>query len=51
MVVKPLQRFGGEGAIKVSTRDRENLNSPINYSVHAYETYAHDYDNVIVIFH
>ena len=40
MVVKPLQRFGGEGVIKVSTRDRENLNSLINYYVRAYETYA-----------
>jgi len=40
MVVKPLQRFGGEGVIKVSTRDRENLNSLINYYVRAYKTYA-----------
>jgi len=40
MVVKPLQRFGGEGVIKVSTRDRENLNSLINYYVRAYETYS-----------
>ncbi len=40
MVVKPLQRFGGEGVIKVSTRDRENLHSLINYYVRAYETYA-----------
>ncbi|MGA6925192.1 MAG: glutathione synthase [Desulfosarcina sp.] len=40
MVVKPLQRFGGEGVIKVSTRDRVNLNSLIHYYVRAYETYA-----------
>jgi glutathione synthase len=40
MVVKPLQRYGGEGVIKVSTRDRMNLNSLINYYVRAYETYA-----------
>ena len=40
MVVKPLQRFGGEGVIKVSTRDRENLTSLIHYYVRAYETYA-----------
>ena len=40
MVVKPLQRYGGEGVIKVSTRDRMNLNSLIHYYVRAYETYA-----------
>jgi glutathione synthase len=39
MVVKPLQRFGGEGVIKVSTRDQENLNSLINYYVKGYEDY------------
>jgi len=39
MVVKPLRRYGGEGVIKVSIRDRENLNSLINYYVRAYETY------------
>ena len=39
MVIKPLQRYGGEGVIKVSVRDRENLNSLINYYVRAYETY------------
>lgn len=31
MVVKPLQGFGGEGVIKVSTRDQDNLFSLINY--------------------
>ena len=31
MVVKPLQRFGGEGVIKVSVKDRINLKSLINY--------------------
>jgi glutathione synthase len=40
MVVKPLQRFGGEGVIKVSTMDPVNLNSLIHYYVRAYETYA-----------
>ena len=30
MVVKPLQRYGGEGVIKVSNRDQENLISLIN---------------------
>jgi glutathione synthase len=40
MVVKPLQRFGGEGVIKVSTRDRMNLTSLIHYYVRAYESYA-----------
>jgi glutathione synthase len=39
MVVKPLQRYGGEGVIKVSVRDRENLHSLINYYVRAYNTY------------
>lgn len=39
MVVKPLHRYGGEGVIKVSTRDRENLVSLINYYVRAYQPY------------
>ena len=39
MVVKPLQRFGGEGVIKVSVRDRLNLKSLINYYVSAYRSY------------
>ena len=39
MVIKPLQRFGGEGVIKVSIRDQENLNSLINYYVKGYEDY------------
>ena len=39
MVVKPLQRFGGEGVIKVSTKDQENLLSLINYYVRAYKPY------------
>jgi glutathione synthase len=39
MVVKPLQRYGGEGVIKVSVKDRENLNSLINYYVRAYRSY------------
>jgi glutathione synthase len=39
MVIKPLQRFGGEGVIKVSTKDRINLKSLINYYVRAYQPY------------
>ncbi len=39
MVVKPLARFGGEGVIKVSDRDRENLNSLIHYYIRAYKDY------------
>lgn len=39
MVVKPLQRFGGEGVIKVSNRDQENLISLINYYVKGYKNY------------
>jgi glutathione synthase len=39
MVVKPLQRYGGEGVIKVSVRDRENLYSLINYYVQAFRNY------------
>jgi len=39
MVVKPLQRFGGEGVIKVSNRDQENLISLINYYVKGYADY------------
>ncbi|MBW2602803.1 MAG: glutathione synthase [Deltaproteobacteria bacterium] len=39
MVIKPLQRFGGEGVIKVSTKDQENLNSLINYYVKGYKNY------------
>lgn len=39
MVIKPLQRYGGEGVIKVSNRDRENLVSLINYYVRDYRSY------------
>jgi glutathione synthase len=39
MVVKPLQRYGGEGVIKVSDRDQENLISLINYYVKGYKRY------------
>lgn len=39
MVVKPLRRYGGEGVIKVSVRDKENLNSLINYYVQAFRNY------------
>ncbi|MCJ8501497.1 glutathione synthase [Desulfatitalea alkaliphila] len=40
MVIKPLGRFGGEGIIKVSTRDPENLNSLINFYVGSHRPYA-----------
>ena len=40
MVIKPLCRFGGQGIIKVSTRDPENLNSLINYYVGAHRPYG-----------
>lgn len=40
MVIKPLGRFGGQGIIKVSTRDPENLNSLIHYYVGAHRPYA-----------
>jgi glutathione synthase len=39
MVMKPLQRYGGEGVIKVSIKDRENLNSLVNYYARAYQPY------------
>ena len=39
MVVKPLQRYGGEGVIKVSDRDQENLASLIDYYVQANRAY------------
>ena len=39
MVMKPLQRFGGEGVIKVSVKDQLNLKSLINYYVRAYKSY------------
>ena len=39
MVVKPLQRYGGEGVIKVSNRDQENLASLIDYYVQANRAY------------
>jgi glutathione synthase len=39
MVVKPLQRYGGEGVIKVSVRDQENLTSLISYYVRSFSAY------------
>lgn len=39
MLMKPLERYGGEGVIKVSMEDRENLNSLIHYYVKAYRDY------------
>jgi glutathione synthase len=39
MLMKPLERYGGEGVIKVSIHDRENLNSLIHYYVKAYRDY------------
>jgi len=40
MVIKPLHRYGGEGVIKVSVKDTENLTSLINYYVKAYNEYS-----------
>ncbi|MFP4160122.1 MAG: glutathione synthase [Desulfobacterales bacterium] len=40
MVIKPVGRFGGQGIIKVSTRDPENLNSLIQFYVGAHKPYA-----------
>lgn len=40
MVIKPLQRYGGQGVIKVSVKDKENLTSLINYYVKAYNEYS-----------
>ena len=39
MIIKPLHRYGGEGVIKVSVRDQENLTSLIHYYVRAYKFY------------
>ena len=39
MIIKPLQRYGGEGVIKVSTKDRDNLNSLIHYYTRASRPY------------
>ncbi len=47
MVIKPLGRFGGEGIIKVSTKDPENLNSLIHYYVGAHRPYA-DREQIMV---
>ena len=47
MIVKPLDRFGGQGVIKVSTRDQENLNSLIYYYVNAYRPYP-ERDTIMV---
>ncbi len=47
MIIKPLGRFGGEGVIKVSTRDKENLNSLMHYYVQAYQPYP-DRETIMV---
>jgi len=39
MVVKPLSRSRGEGVIKVSNRDVDNLHSLVNYYVRSFEPY------------
>jgi len=39
MIIKPLNGHGGEGVIKVSTRDPENLTSLINYYIQANRPY------------
>lgn len=40
MVLKPLQCFGGQGVIKVSTLDQENLHSLINFYTCSNRPYA-----------
>ncbi|RJQ74939.1 MAG: glutathione synthase [Desulfobacteraceae bacterium] len=47
MVIKPLQRFGGEGVIKVSTRDQENLLSLIDFYTRSNRPYE-DRDPIMV---
>lgn len=39
MVMKPLRSYGGQGVIKVSAQDPENLNSLLNFYVKANEPY------------
>jgi len=39
MIIKPLHGHGGEGVIKVSNRDPENLNSLINFYIRANRPY------------
>ncbi|WDP92620.1 MAG: glutathione synthase [Desulfobacter sp.] len=39
MVIKPLHSYGGQGVIKVSNQDPENLNSLINFYVQAGRPY------------
>ena len=39
MLIKPLERYDGEGVIKVNAGDPENLTSLINYYVKSYEDY------------
>jgi len=40
MVMKPLRSFGGQGVIKVSAKDPENLNSLINFYLRTEEPYS-----------
>jgi glutathione synthase len=40
MVMKPLRGFGGQGVIKVSAKDPENLNSLINFYLRANKPYS-----------
>lgn len=40
MVMKPLRSFGGQGVIKVSAEDPENLNSLINFYLRVNEPYS-----------
>lgn len=39
MVMKPLRSYGGQGVIKVSARDPENLNSLLNYYIQTNKSY------------
>lgn len=39
MVMKPLRSYGGQGVIKVSAQDPENLNSLLNYYIQTNKSY------------
>lgn len=47
MVIKPLQGHGGNGVIKVSNRDQENLNSLINYYINSSKPYPERHPTLV----
>jgi glutathione synthase len=47
MVVKPLQGHGGQGVIKVSNREPENLNSLINYYIDSGRPYPERHPTMV----